>query len=91
MVRGFLAEYAVGVNWHEDNPSLPLMYQGPYYFTGAITEMQVTPTACVMLTSADLRFGGGASGSFDCTFAGGQSANQQTARMRGSFSGVFPE
>ncbi len=89
--HGFAAEYEVGVSWLEDNPSLPAMYQGPYYFTGAITRMQVTPTACITLTSADLRFGGGAAGSFDCTFFGAAPANQQTARMRGSFSGVFPE
>ena len=89
--HGFAAEYEVGVSWLEDNASLPAMYQGPYYFTGAITRMQVTPTACITLTSAELRFGGGAAGSFDCTFFGAAPANQQTARMRGSFSGVFPE
>jgi hypothetical protein len=91
VTHGFAAEYAVGVNWLEDNPSLPAMYQGLYYFADGITETQVTPTACVTLTSADLRFGGGAAGSFDCTFGGGPSTNRQTARMRGSFSGVFPE
>lgn len=90
VTHGFPAEYAVSVSWLEDNPSLPAMYQGLYYFTGGITQMQVTPTGCITLTSADVRSGGGAAGSFDCTFAGGPSTNQQTARMRGSFSGVFP-
>jgi hypothetical protein len=27
--RGFAAEYALGVKWLEDDPSLPPMYQGP--------------------------------------------------------------
>ena len=86
---GFSADWSVGISFLENNPTLPLVYQGNYYFTGALTQMQVTPQGCITLDAIDLELGGGMAASFDCTFEGGASTNQQPAEMRGSFTVAF--
>jgi hypothetical protein len=90
-VNPFLnGEYWVGVNFLEDNPSFPFAYQGNYYFSNGATAMLNTSGMCLATTKIDLSDGGGVAGSLDCMFRGGQSTNQQTAELRGTFSSMFP-